>query len=232
MDFIRPINPPSKQKQYIIVCTDYLTKWGENKAIKEATKEKVVEFLTENVFYKFGYPRELVIDQGSQFTSNMIEEMLRHHKIKHRTSTPYHPQANEQVDVTNRALEGILTKVVSSSRKDWAERLVVATWAYNTTLQIRTIDDESIPLLVNGHRFIMYKRPLSKQEFIDDINKTMMMVEKVPAPPSTGHGKRQQNNKDSGENIHKVPESYLWVENLVRRPNDEKTGKKNKKIPG
>jgi len=65
MDFIGPINPPSKQKQHIIVCTDYLTKWAETKAIKAATEEKVVEFLRENIFYKFRYPRELDIDQGS-----------------------------------------------------------------------------------------------------------------------------------------------------------------------
>jgi len=138
MDFVGPINPPSRQRSYIIVCTDYLTKWAETKAIKAATEEKVAEFLRENIFYKFGYPRELVTDQGSQFTSNLIEDLLAHHKIKHRTSTPYHPQANGQVEVTNRALEGILTKVVSSSRKDWADRLVEATWAYNTTWKTTT----------------------------------------------------------------------------------------------
>eukprot|EP00253_Pinus_taeda_P015821 PITA_15821 len=65
MDFVGPINPPSKQKSYIIACTDYLTKWAETKAIKAATEQKVAEFLRENNFYKFGYPRELVIDQGS-----------------------------------------------------------------------------------------------------------------------------------------------------------------------
>ena len=65
VEFIGPINPPSKKKRYIIVCTDYLTKWVETKAIKAATEEKVIEFLRENVFYKFGYPRELVTDQGS-----------------------------------------------------------------------------------------------------------------------------------------------------------------------
>eukprot|EP00253_Pinus_taeda_P034267 PITA_34267 len=118
MDFVGPINPSSRQRSYIIVCTDYLTKWAETKAIKAATEEKVVEFLRENIFYKFGYPRELVTDQGSQFTSHLIEDLLANHKIKHRTSTPYHPQANGQVEVTNRALEGILTKVVSSSRRD------------------------------------------------------------------------------------------------------------------
>jgi len=133
MEFVGPINPPLKQKSYIIVSTNYLTKWEKTKAIKVATKENVAEFLRENIFYKFGYPRELVTDQGSQFTSNLIEDLLTHHNIKHKTSTPYHSQANGQVEVTNRALEGILTKVVSSSRKDWADRLVEATWAYNTT---------------------------------------------------------------------------------------------------
>jgi len=76
------------------VCTDYLTKWAKKKAIKVATKEKVEELLRENIFYKFGYPRELVTDQASQFTSNPIEYLLTHHKIKHKTSTPYHLQEN------------------------------------------------------------------------------------------------------------------------------------------
>eukprot|EP00253_Pinus_taeda_P024080 PITA_24080 len=103
MDFVGPINSPSKQKHYIIVCIDYLTKWAETKAIKATVEVKLAVFLRENIFYKFG------------------------------TSTPYHPQANGQVEVTNRALEGILTKVVSSSRKDWVDILVEATWANNTT---------------------------------------------------------------------------------------------------
>ena len=44
MDFVGPINPPSRKRSYIIVCTDYLTKWVETKAIKAATEEKVAEF--------------------------------------------------------------------------------------------------------------------------------------------------------------------------------------------
>eukprot|EP00253_Pinus_taeda_P026537 PITA_26537 len=95
-------------------------------------------FATKRTTVKFGYPKELVIDQGSQLTSHVIEDLLSQHKIKHRTSTPYHPQANGQVEVTNRALEGILTKVISSNGKDWADRLVEATWAYNTTWRTTT----------------------------------------------------------------------------------------------
>jgi len=53
MDFIAPIDLPSRQKEYIILCIDYLTEWAKTKAIKVSIEEKVAEFLSENVFYKF-----------------------------------------------------------------------------------------------------------------------------------------------------------------------------------
>eukprot|EP00253_Pinus_taeda_P011850 PITA_11850 len=59
-------------------------------------------------------------------------------RIKHRTSTPYHPQENGQAEVIDTTLKGILTNVVSSRRKDWADRLVEATRAYNTTWKTTT----------------------------------------------------------------------------------------------
>ena len=58
---------------------------------------------------------------------------MEEYKIKHRTSTPYHPQANGQVESTNKVLESIITKTVHLHRRDWAERLPEALWAYRTT---------------------------------------------------------------------------------------------------
>ena len=57
----------------------------------------------------------------------------------------------------------------------------------NGSILIRTIDDEAIPMLVNGHRLKVYKKPLSKREFIEDLNKTMMVVEHVLASTSPTH---------------------------------------------
>eukprot|EP00253_Pinus_taeda_P024841 PITA_24841 len=42
------------------------------------------------------------------------------------------------INPPSRALEGILTNVVTSSRKDGADKLVEATWAYNTTWKTTT----------------------------------------------------------------------------------------------
>ena len=51
---------------------------------------------------------------------------------------------------------------------------------------IRTIDEEAIPMLVNGHRLKIYRKPLSKQEFIENLSKTVLVVEQFFAstPPT------------------------------------------------
>ena len=39
--FLGPIDPPSNQKNYILTCTDYLTKWVKVKALKSENEEAV-----------------------------------------------------------------------------------------------------------------------------------------------------------------------------------------------
>jgi len=62
MDFIGPVNPPYNNKLYILVCTDYMTKWVEEKALSRASEESVLAFLFEDIFLRFGVPREFITD--------------------------------------------------------------------------------------------------------------------------------------------------------------------------
>ncbi|XP_070018024.1 uncharacterized protein [Nicotiana sylvestris] len=47
-------------------------------------------------------------------------------------STPYHPQASGQVEVSNRKIKSILSKTVNANRTDWSKKLDDALWAYRT----------------------------------------------------------------------------------------------------
>jgi transposase InsO family protein len=105
----------------------------EVKALVRATEQSVVNFLFKEIFVRFGVPREIVTDQGGQFTSKMVKDLARKYQIKHRKSTPYHPQANGQVEYTNKTLEAIITKTVQTHRKDWSDKLQEALWAYRIT---------------------------------------------------------------------------------------------------
>ena len=60
LEFVGPINPPSKQKVYILVCTDYMTKWVEATTLVKATDQAVVYFLFEEIFTFFWVPKEIV----------------------------------------------------------------------------------------------------------------------------------------------------------------------------
>eukprot|EP00253_Pinus_taeda_P008492 PITA_08492 len=133
LDFVGPINPSSNGKRYILVCTDYVTKWVVAKAVSRATEDTVVTFLFEEIFVRYGVPRQIVTDQGVQFTSKLVRDLTEKYKIKHRKSTTYHPQANGQVESTNKVLENIMTKTVQLNRKDWSEKLKDALWAYRIT---------------------------------------------------------------------------------------------------
>jgi hypothetical protein len=133
LDFVGPISPMSNKKNYILVCTDSVTKWVEEKSLFKATEKSVVEFIYEDIFTYFSVPHEIVTDQGTQFTLNMMKEIIEKYGIKHRKSSPYHPQANGKVESTKKIMEAILTKTIQLHHRDWADRLPEALWVYQTT---------------------------------------------------------------------------------------------------
>eukprot|EP00253_Pinus_taeda_P029960 PITA_29960 len=91
LDFVRPINPPSNGKRYILVCTDYVTKWVEAKVVSRATEDTVVTFLFEEIFVRYGVPRQIVTDQGTQFTSKLLKDALWAYRVTWKNTTGFSP---------------------------------------------------------------------------------------------------------------------------------------------
>eukprot|EP00253_Pinus_taeda_P033853 PITA_33853 len=101
LDFVEPINPPSNQRTYILVATDYVTKWVEAESLPKATEDSVIQFLF-HLFVRYGLPRELITDGGPQFVGNKLAATLNNYHVQHKITTPYHPQANGQVESSNK----------------------------------------------------------------------------------------------------------------------------------
>ena len=131
LDLVGPISPPSNQKTYILVATEYVTRWVEAEALSKAIEDSVIQFLFQ-IFVRYGLPRDIIIDGGPQFVGNKLTKTLQNYHVQHKITTPYHPQANGQVESMNKVIESILTKIVASHRRDWAYRLPEALWAYRT----------------------------------------------------------------------------------------------------
>lgn len=94
LDFVGLFSPPSQGKEYILVCTNYVTKWEELHALTNTIEEALADFLWHKIMMNFWAPRSIVSYQGPQFMSNMIQAFTMHYHINHRNSSPYHPQSN------------------------------------------------------------------------------------------------------------------------------------------
>eukprot|EP00253_Pinus_taeda_P002004 PITA_02004 len=139
---------PNERKQIVQRSTlfswigGYLFHTGEDMHIRRCVREYEVfdilkachdgscgrHFSDRRTSYKV-----LQTDGGPQFVGNKIAATLRNYHILHKITTPYHPQANGQVESTNKVIEAILTKTVASHKRDWASKFPEALWAYLTT---------------------------------------------------------------------------------------------------
>ena len=96
LDLIGPINPPSKGHIWILVATEYFTKWVEAISLKKAIGPAVATFIREHIICRFGIPHKIFTNNGTPFVNKDVRKLLDHHHIKHRKSNPYYPQGNGQ----------------------------------------------------------------------------------------------------------------------------------------
>lgn len=73
-----------------LVAIDAHSKWPEVAIMRSTTTQKTIEKM-EEMFSRFGFPEQLVSDNGPQFLSEEFAKFLEMHGVQHVRSAPYHP---------------------------------------------------------------------------------------------------------------------------------------------
>jgi len=100
--------------------------------MKEATAENVIEFIYKRIICTHGCPKIILSDRGTHFRNKLVDGLCEKFKIKHKLSSPYHPQTNGLVERFNRTLCESLAKV-SEKEDEWDEHIESVLFAYRTT---------------------------------------------------------------------------------------------------
>ncbi|XP_050217340.1 uncharacterized protein LOC126668171 [Mercurialis annua] len=182
IDLIGKIYPPSsKNHSFIIVATDYFTKWVVAKPLVKTEQKDVIKFIKEEIIHQFGIPQSVTTDQGTMFTGKEMQEFATDYGIKLLTSTPYYAQANGQAESSNKIIINIVQKMLEENPKDWHRILSEALWAYRTSR--RNATGVSPFMLTYGHdavlpmEVVVRSLRVAKQNHLtpEDYNETMMM---------------------------------------------------------
>jgi transposase InsO family protein len=111
LNFIGQMHPlSSKGHRFVLVATDYFTKWTKVVPLKNTTRKDVIEFITEHIIHRFVIPQTLMTDQGTSFVSGQVREFIESYKIKLLNSSSYYAQANGQVESSNKTLIKIIKR--------------------------------------------------------------------------------------------------------------------------
>jgi len=120
---------------YILVATNYFSKWGEAIAFKEVKKENVVGFRRIHIICRYGVPRYIVTVNGKPFVNKLMSSLFEKFKFSQHKLSMYNAHTNDLVEAFNKTLCNLLKKLVSKSKRDWHEKLGEVVWAYRTLYQ-------------------------------------------------------------------------------------------------
>ncbi|CAC5406703.1 unnamed protein product [Mytilus coruscus] len=118
IDILGPLPETKNKNKYILVITDYFSRWAESYPMPDQEAETVTRIFVGEFIARFGLPRQVHIDQGRQFESHLFQSLCQRFKIDKTRTTALHPQNDGMVDRLNRTIEDILSKFIAKDKQD------------------------------------------------------------------------------------------------------------------
>ncbi|XP_074301503.1 uncharacterized protein LOC141632897 [Silene latifolia] len=152
MDMISEITPPSsKGHMYVVVITDYFTKWVEANPFKTVKMQDLVDFLKGFIFICFVVSESVTMDQAHVFNGPAIQEFTTQYGVQLLNSSAYYAQANGQAESTNKLIKAGISKMIADNPRVWNEKLLDTLWAYRISRGLGGVIGYTPYQLIFGH---------------------------------------------------------------------------------
>ncbi|KAI5094535.1 hypothetical protein C0J45_16259, partial [Silurus meridionalis] len=132
IDFLS-MEPDSRGFGNVLVVTDHFTRYAQAFPTKSQKAQVVAKILMEEYFVHYGLPTRIHSDQGRDFESRLIRELLQLMGIRKSRTTPYHPQGDPQPERFNRTLLSMLGTLGHEKKRTWSQQVSYLVHANNST---------------------------------------------------------------------------------------------------
>ncbi|XP_035984480.1 uncharacterized protein LOC118558122 [Fundulus heteroclitus] len=134
LDCVGPLPKTKSGYQYILTIMCAATRFPEAIPLRTLKAKNIVKALI-TFFSTFGLPKVVQTDQGTNFMSKVFAQVLKEMKIKHQTSSPYHPESQGALERFHQTLKTMLRKYCLESGRSWDEGLPLLLFAVRETIQ-------------------------------------------------------------------------------------------------
>ncbi len=122
VDCVGPLPPSKSGCVYLLTVMCQSTRYPAAYPLRSITTRSVVKALSQFISI-FGIPKVIQSDQGTNFTSNMFQEVLKQLCIRHNRSTAYHPESQGALERFHQTLKSLLRAYCTELKGDWEEGL-------------------------------------------------------------------------------------------------------------
>jgi hypothetical protein len=134
-----PLLPAQGNLRYVVVAVEYFSKWIEVKPLARITSVIVQKFFWQNIVCRFGVPKAITMDNGTQFDAEAFKEFCDQIGTKIHFASVRHPESNGLVERANGIImTGIMKLIFNQPRGKWPDELIKVVWSHNTTVSRST----------------------------------------------------------------------------------------------
>ena len=110
--------------RFAFVAIEYFSRWVEAEPVAKITSAIAQRFIWRTIICRYGVPRDIVTDNGSQFDSLAFRAFCENLGITICFASVGHPEVNGTVERTNgNLLEGLKKRLVELPKGVWPEEL-------------------------------------------------------------------------------------------------------------
>jgi transposase InsO family protein len=111
------------------------SKWIEVKPLATITSATVQKFFWQNIVCRFGVPKAITVDNGTQFDAETFKDFCDQIGTKIHFASVRHPDSNGLVERANGIImTGIIKLIFNQPRGKWPDELVKVVWSHNTSI--------------------------------------------------------------------------------------------------
>ena len=134
VDVLGPFPVSRKGNRYVVVFSDFLTRWTEAFAVPSVEASVIARLLVDEIIARYGAPKTLLSDRGTNFLSKRVAEVCKIFQIHKVNTSSYHPSTNGLVERFNSSLCQSISMYVAKDQKDWCEFIPLILFAHRTSI--------------------------------------------------------------------------------------------------